>query len=301
MQKTCIIIAGPTAVGKTSLAIEVAQHFSTSIISADSRQCYRELNIAVAKPTPEQLSLVPHYFINSHSVHENVSAADFEKDALLSIDEIFKTNNVGIMVGGTGLYIKAFCEGLDEIPVTDDAVRKDIIIAYNFNGIAWLQEQLKAEDSEYYAQGEILNPQRMMRALEVKRSTGQSIVTFQRKEKKERPFRIIKIGLELPRPILYDRINSRVDDMIKLGLEEEARGLSSFRHLNALQTVGYREMFSFFDAEISLNKAIDLIKQNSRNYAKRQLTWFKRDTEIHWMDAMASLQLKEISNLLLVK
>ena len=301
MQKTCIIIAGPTAVGKTSLAIHAAQHFSSEIISADSRQCYRELNIAVAKPSAEELSLVTHHFINSHSIHDSISAADFEQYALQSISRIFDQNDVAVMVGGTGLYIKSFCDGLDDIPLTDEMIRQGITEQYTLNGVSWLQEELEREDPEYYAQGEIMNPQRMMRALEVKRSTGKSITSFQRKEKKERPFKIIKIGLELPRPILYDRINTRVDDMMQAGLEAEAGSLHPFKNLNALQTVGYREMFSFFNGETSLTRATDLIRQNTRHYAKRQLTWFKKDPEIHWMDAMTSQPLEFILNLVHAK
>lgn len=284
MNKTVIIIAGPTASGKTALAIALAQHFSTQIISADSRQCYKELNIGVAKPSDEELALIPHYFINSHSITDAVSAADYENYALNSVQEIFQKNDVAIMVGGTGLYIKAFCEGLDDIPATDEAVRKTIFANYNNGGIEWLQQEVKKQDPEYYIQGEIFNPQRMMRALEVKFSTGQSITRFQRKQKKERPFNIIKTGLELPRPVLYNRINKRVDDMIAKGLEAEVKGLMPFKHLNALQTVGYRELFGFYDGLVSRDKAIEMTKQNTRHYAKRQMTWFKKDEEMNWVD-----------------
>ena len=285
MKKTVIIIAGPTASGKTALAMLLAQHFSTQIISADSRQCYKELNIGVAKPSAAELSLVHHYFINSHSITDNISAADYEKYAMVSVEKIFEKNNLAIMVGGTGLYIKAFCEGLDEIPAIDEAVRKTIVTNYNNGGIEWLQQEVKKQDSEYYIKGEIFNPQRMMRALEVKFSTGQSITCFQRKQKKERPFNIIKTGLELPRPVLYNRINKRVDEMMEQGLEAEVKELMPFKHLNALQTVGYRELFNFFEGQLSREKAIDLIKQNTRHYAKRQMTWFKKDEGIHWVDA----------------
>ena len=284
MNKTVIIIAGPTASGKTALAMLLAQHFSTQIISADSRQCYKELNIGVAKPSATELSLVHHYFINSHSITDVVSAADYEKYALSSVQEIFEKNDVAIMVGGTGLYIKAFCEGLDDIPAIDEAVRKTIVTNYNNGGIEWLQQEVKKQDPDYYIQGEIFNPQRMMRALEVKFSTGQSITNFQRNQKKARPFNIIKAGLEWPRPALYDRINKRVDDMIEQGLEAEVKELMPFKHLNALQTVGYRELFDFNDGMISRDKAIEMIKQNTRHYAKRQMTWFKKDEEMNWVD-----------------
>ena len=285
MKKTVIIIAGPTASGKTALAILLAQHFSTQIISADSRQCYRELNIGVAKPSAVELALVPHYFINSHSINDALSAADFERYALNAVGDIHAHNNVVVMVGGTGLYIKAFCEGLDDIPAVDEALRQRINAQYQANGIAWLQEEVRKADPAYFQQGEIANPQRMLRALEVKLSTGQSISSFQSRQKKERSFNIIKIGLELPRPVLYNRINERVDAMMQQGLEAEAKALLPVRDLNALQTVGYRELFDYFDRNCTREKAIELIKQNTRHYAKRQMTWFKKDAEIHWVDA----------------
>ena len=284
MNKTCIIIAGPTAVGKTSMAIQLAKHFSTQIISADSRQCYQELNIGVAKPSAMELSLAQHYFINSHSVSQNVTAADYEKYALLSADTIFLKNNKAIMVGGTGLYIKAFAEGLDEIPDIEEFLRTSIVTDYNNGGIQWLQEQIKKQDPDYFIYGEMQNPQRMMRALEVKISTGKSIRSFQSKLKKQRNFNCIKIGLELPREILYERINARVDKMMENGLLEEAESLLPYKHLGALQTVGYRELFDYFDNKISFENAVALIKQNSRNYAKRQMTWFKKDKEMNWVD-----------------
>jgi tRNA dimethylallyltransferase len=288
-QKTCIIICGPTASGKTGIAIDIATQFNTKIISADSRQCFKELGIGVAKPSLEQLTAVHHYFINSHSITENISAADFEQYALDSINEIFKTNDVAIMVGGTGLYIKAFCEGLDDIAPTDPNIKTNIIENYNAHGIAWLQESIKNEDPLYFEKGEIQNPQRMMRALEVVRNTGKSIVTHQQKIKKERDFNIIKIGIDLPRDILYSRINTRVDKMIAQGLEKEAKELHPQKALNALQTVGYRELFDYFDNTISLEKAVELIKQNTRHYAKRQMTWFKKDEDVIWLQPNAVL------------
>jgi tRNA dimethylallyltransferase len=282
LNKTCIIIVGPTAVGKTALAIRVAQHFSTSIISADSRQCYKELNIGVAKPSAEELKIVTHYFINSHSIQENVNAGVFEKYALEKIDELFSTKDIVVMAGGTGLYVKAFCEGMDEVPEIDPAIRKKIIAEYETNGLAWLQQQVEQNDPEYFAKGEIQNPQRLMRALEVKLSSGQSILSFQNKQKKERNFDIIKIGLELPKEQLYQNINTRVDNMMRDGQEAEAKSLQLYKQLNALQTVGYKELFEYFDGTISLNEAIIKIKLNTRHYAKRQLTWFKKDPEIKW-------------------
>ncbi len=282
-QKTCIIICGPTASGKTDIAIDVAKHFNTQIISADSRQCFTELGIGVAKPSLEQLSAIQHYFINSHSITKNISAADFEQYAMNCINEIFKTNNVAVMVGGTGLYIKSFCEGLDDIAKTDEQIKIEIAKNYAAYGIVWLQEKIKEEDPLYFEKGEIQNPQRMMRALEVVRNTGKSIITHQQKIKKQRYFNIIKIGIEIPRAILYERINTRVDKMMAQGLEKEARELLPQKELNALQTVGYRELFDYFENNTTLEKAIELIKQNTRHYAKRQMTWFKKDEEVIWL------------------
>jgi tRNA dimethylallyltransferase len=284
MNKTCIIIAGPTAVGKTSLAIQLAQHFSTHIISADSRQCYHELNIGVAKPSPAELQLVPHHFINTLSINESFTAAAYEKFALQTVEKIFETKDVAVMVGGTGLYLKAFVQGLDEIPETDIAIREQVVNRYNLEGMAWLQQEVKTSDPAYFQLGEIHNPQRLMRALEVKLSTGKSITSFQQKNKKQRNFTIRQYGLELPRPVLYNRINTRVDQMMSMGLEEEVQQLIPFKHLNALQTVGYRELFDYFDKAISREKAIEMIQQNTRHYAKRQMTWFKKDGAISWVD-----------------
>jgi tRNA dimethylallyltransferase len=284
MTKTCIVIAGPTAVGKTTLAIRMAQYFSTDIISADSRQCYKELNIGVAKPSEEVLFLIHHYFINSFSISDLISAADFEKYALASINKIFEQRDVAIMVGGTGLYIRSFCEGLDDIPGITDEVKKIVADNYAAVGIEWLQEQLNKNDPEYFQKGEILNPQRMMRALEVVLTTGKSILSFQKNRTTKRDFNIIKIGLELPREDLYNRINKRVDEMVASGLVAEVESLIPYKSFNALQTVGYRELFDYFEGKNSLDNAINLIKQNTRHYAKRQMTWFKKDTTINWVD-----------------
>ena len=281
--KTCIIVAGPTAVGKTAFAINMAQHFSTEIISADSRQCYKEMKIGVARPSDEELAAVPHHFIASHSIYENINAAYFEKYALEKVAEIFQKNEVVVLTGGTGLYIKAFCEGLDEIPEVDTGLRNEIIAAYNQHGISWLQQALEKEDSLFFTRGEMQNPQRMMRALEIVRTTGRSILEYRLANKKQRPFRIVKIGLELPRAELYHRINQRVEVMMNEGLLQEAKALYPSRRLNALQTVGYRELFDYFDGTVSLEKAVELIKQNTRHYAKRQLTWFKRDVKMKWV------------------
>ena len=283
MTKTCIVIVGPTASGKTAAAIEVAQYFNTEIISADSRQCFTELNIAVAKPTAEQLSLVPHHFINSHSISDNVTAADFESFALTAADKIFDKNNIAVMCGGTGLYIKAFTEGLDAIPETDFKIKEEIADGYKREGLVWLQNKTKEIDPLFWEKGEIHNPHRLLRALEVFMTTGISIIAQQKKIKKVRPFNIIKVGIEITREVLYDRINNRVDVMQEQGLENEAKLLYPNMELNALQTVGYREFFNFFKGKTPREKAFELIKQNSRHYAKRQLTWFKKDEEIIWL------------------
>lgn len=290
-KKTCIVIAGPTAVGKTALAIAVARHFNTSIISADSRQCFKELSIGVARPSVEELQQVKHYFIGSHSITEEVNAALFEEYALAAARAIFSTNDVAVMAGGTGLYIKAFCEGLDDIPATDAGVRSDIRQRYASDGIAWLQEAVRTEDPAYYASGEIQNPQRLMRALEVKRATGQSIRSFQERKPAPRDFTIIKIGLDLPRQQLYDNIDRRVEGMMRQGLIDEVKSLLSCRHLNALQTVGYRELFDYLDGTTTLDAAVSLLKKNTRHYAKRQLTWFRKDAGIKWF---SPLQQEEI-------
>ena len=284
MSKTCIVIVGPTAVGKTNIAIQLAQHFSTDIISADSRQCFKELNIGVAKPTPEELKLVKHYFINSHSIQEEMNTAIFEQYALKSINEIFKTKDVAIMVGGTGLYVKTFCHGIDEVPKVSPEIKEKVIADYEWEGLEWLQKEVEKIDPLYYAKGENKNPTRLMRALEVKLSTGKSILDFQTHNRKKRDFDIIKIGLDMPREVLYDRINARVNVMMQDGLEEEAKSLEQYKKLNALQTVGYRELFSYLEDDISLEYAVQMIKQNTRNYAKRQLTWFKADEQVQWCD-----------------
>ena len=289
MTKICLVIVGPTASGKTAAAIDVAQYFNTEIISADSRQCFTELNIAVAKPTAAQLSLVQHHFINSHSITDNVSAADFESFALEAADNIFEKNNIAVMCGGTGLYIKAFTEGLDAIPETDHKIKEAISYGYKREGLVWLQNKIKETDPLFWEKGENQNPHRLTRALEVFMTTGISIIAQQKKIKKVRSFNIIKVGIEITREVLYDRINNRVDVMREQGLENEAKLLYPNKELNALQTVGYRELFDFFEGKTTSEKAFESIKQNSRHYAKRQLTWFKKDEEIIWLQVAAIL------------
>jgi tRNA dimethylallyltransferase len=280
--KKVIIVTGPTASGKTAVAIQLAIHFQTEIISADSRQCYKELNIGVARPSPEALQTVPHHFIASHSISEEITAVDFEKYALKKTDQLFTDHEVVIMVGGTGLYIKAFCEGLDEIPEIDPSIRKKIMEEYTARGLVWLQNEIKEKDPAFYAVGERQNPQRMMRALEVVEATGQSINDFRKGKKQERPFAIQKIGLELTKEELQRNIDNRVEEMMKKGLLEEVRSLMPYRELNALRTVGYTELFDQLDGKCSMEKAIEDIKTHTRQYAKRQMTWFKKDGEIQW-------------------
>lgn len=277
-----VVISGPTAVGKTAVAIQVAQHFGTAIISADSRQCYREMSIGTAKPSAEELSAVPHYFIDSHSITEDLNAADYEKLALAYCNALFKDKRIAVVCGGTGLYIKALCEGIDEMPASDRETEKALQAEADEKGIAWLQEQLQSEDPEFYAVAEQQNPARLIRALAFKRTTGQSIVHYRSGQVKERPFKIIKIALELPREILYERINLRVDQMVAAGLLEEVERLYPQRQLKNLQTVGYSELFAWLDGSIPLEKGIELVKQHSRNYAKRQLTWFRKDKANQW-------------------
>jgi tRNA dimethylallyltransferase len=295
-EPTVIIIIGPTAVGKTAAAVHLAQQLSTKIISADSRQCFKELNIGVAKPSPEELQAVHHYFINSHSIRDEVTAAGFEALALQWTDDIFKEQKkaqkppFAVMVGGTGLYIKAYTEGLDTIPPIDPLIRREIRQQYESAGIDWLQQQVKDADPGFFLSGEIQNPQRLMRALEVKRSTGRSILDFRTQNRKTRPFNIITIGLRLPRETLIQRIDHRVDRMMEQGLLDEVKALTPQKHLNALQTVGYTELFGYLEGKTSLDEAVEHIKVNTRRYAKRQMTWFRKDPSVRWIEAEGILK-----------
>jgi tRNA dimethylallyltransferase len=284
MTHQLIVIAGPTASGKTAAAIRLAQYYNTVIVSADSRQFYREMSIGTAKPTPEELAAAKHYFIDSHSITDNFSVGDYEQQGLALLAELFKSHDKVILVGGSGLYIKALCEGFDDIPQADPEIREQLNLEFAQKGITALQEELKIADPVFYGQADLNNPQRVIRALEVFRSTGQPFSSFRKATVNVRPFSSIKIGLDLPREVLYNRINQRVDDMIKQGLVDEARSLLPYRHLNALNTVGYSELFDYFDGKTDLHSAIELIKQNTRHFAKRQLTWFRKDKEIKWLE-----------------
>ena len=280
--KNVIAVVGPTAVGKTSCGIRLARHFQTEILSADSRQCYRELNIGVARPSDEELQQVPHHFIVSHSIHEDLTAADYETYALNSSAQLFQEKNQLILVGGTGLYIKAFASGLDPIPEVAPAIRQQVIDLYAEKGIHGLQAELIRLDPEFAQEGEMQNPQRMMRALEVVIATGTSIVAYRSGSDKTRPFGIRWVGLELPREELIRRIDERVETMMQNGLLQEVQALYAHRTLNALQTVGYRELFDHLSGLCSLDEAVERIKIATRQYAKRQMTWFRKVPDMHW-------------------
>ncbi len=272
--------------GKTAVSIALAQRLGTDIISADSRQCYRGMTIGTAKPVATELAAVKHYFIDSHEVTQNLTAADFETLALGYIEEVLSRHDAAVVCGGTGLYINALCHGLDEMPPTDSEVAKGVEDAYAVNGMEWLQQAVAQEDPVFYATGETQNPARLMRALSFVRSTGTSITQYRTQSRKQRPFRMVKVALDLPREILYNRINTRVDVMMQQGLESEVRALLPHRQLKNLQTVGYAEMFEYFDGNCTLQQVVEKIKQHSRNYAKRQLTWFRKDPEMHWLNSL---------------
>jgi tRNA dimethylallyltransferase len=272
-------------VWKTAIAIELAKRLHTSIVSADSRQCYREMSIGTAKPSAAELAEVTHYFIDEFPVTQALTAADYEKLALGYLDEIFNNSNTAVVCGGTGLYIKALCEGLDEMPQADEHITNEVNERYKTQGIEWLQEAVKNEDPEFYNTSENENPARLIRALIFKRSTGESILAYRSGTEKKRDFKAIKIGLELPREELYARINKRVETMMDNGLLDEVKSVYPQRDLKNLQTVGYSELFDHLDGTCSLAEAIEKIKQHSRNYAKRQTTWFKKDKGFTWFNA----------------
>ena len=280
--KTLISIVGPTAIGKTNLAIQVAKHFDTEIISCDSRQFFKEMKIGTAVPSDEELSLVKHHFIQNKSIHEKYSVGDFERDGLKFLEEFFTTNNIAVMVGGSGLYEKAISTGFDEFPDIDPEIRIQLNNELEEFGIEKLQEELKQVDPVYYTEVDIYNKQRVIRALEIFRGSAQPFSSFRNQNLNKRPFNIIKIGLELPREEMYERINKRVDIMIDEGLENEVQNLLPLEELNALQTVGYRELFDYFENKIDYNFAIEEIKKNTRRFAKRQMTWFKKDQTVEW-------------------
>jgi tRNA dimethylallyltransferase len=285
MKNTLIVLPGPTGVGKTGFAVELAARLRCDIISCDSRQFYREMKIGTAAPDDEQLSRVRHHFIGFISVTDYYSVSLFERDVLALLAELFEANRVVIMTGGSMLYMDAVCRGMDDIPETDPAVRQRYAEMYQKDGIAGLRMALRMVDPEYYAKVDLHNPRRILRALEITASTGVPYSSFLTAPVRERDFRIVKAGLTRERGELYRRIDARVDAMLDAGLVEEARSLVQYRGLNALNTVGYRELFRWFDGEISREEAITLIKRNTRRYARKQLTWWNRDSDINWFDA----------------
>ncbi|GHE43369.1 tRNA (adenosine(37)-N6)-dimethylallyltransferase MiaA [Sphingobacterium griseoflavum] len=281
-KKRLLVVVGPTAVGKTALAIRLAQHFKTEVLSADSRQFYREMSVGTAKPTREELQQVPHHFVDSHTVAEEYSAGDFERDALKLLDSLFLEHDHVVLVGGSGLFVRALCEGLDNFPKPPMAVRDKLNALLHENGLEVLQQRLQNVDPAYYATADIQNPQRVVRALEVFEATGKPFSSFRQQETVERPFEICTIGLNMERSELYERINRRVDNMMDNGLLEEVKSLLPYRGKPALLTVGYAEIFDHLNGQCSLEDAVDRIKQNSRRYAKRQITWFKKYGNTRW-------------------
>ncbi|WP_310557850.1 tRNA (adenosine(37)-N6)-dimethylallyltransferase MiaA [Flavobacterium sp.] len=282
--KYLINIVGPTAIGKTSLSIALAQHFNCEIISCDSRQFFKEMKIGTAVPTTEELAGAQHHFIQNKSIFENYSVGDFEKEAIATLDELFLTNDYVVLVGGSGLYVDAVLKGFDDFPEIETSVREEVTSNYEKQGIEYLQSELEKRDPNYFEVVAKENPQRMMRALEVCIGSGIPYSSFLNQKKNTRNFTPILIGLEAERSIIYDRINHRVDLMLEEGLLAEAKELFPHKNLNALQTVGYRELFTYFEGEISLQFAIEEIKKNTRRFAKRQLTWFKRNENTKWFD-----------------
>jgi tRNA dimethylallyltransferase len=282
--KYLVVIVGPTAIGKTNFALELALKLQTEIISVDSRQFYKELKIGTASPTPEQLKLVNHHFVGHLSVEDYYNASMFEVEANKKITGLFDNHDHVIATGGSGLYIDALCHGIDELPTVDPNLRKSLIDKYNREGIASIRQQLKHLDPGYYSMVDLKNPNRILKGIEVTIMTGKPYSSLLTRKKQSREYNIVKIALTMTREDLYNRINDRADKMIEKGLVEEARSLYPSRHLNALNTVGYKELFAYFDGDTSLAKAIELIKRNTRHYAKRQLSWFKRDTGVQWFD-----------------
>lgn len=291
--KTLIVIVGPTAIGKTALAITIARHFSTEIISADSRQFFKEMEIGTAKPSPSELQAATHHFIGSHSIKELFSTGDFEVQALEVLNNLFIKNDILVMVGGSGLYINAVLNGLDELPQTDINVRMALNERLKTEGIQSIQQDLKTFDPEYFQVVDQSNPQRLIRGLEFYLSTGKKLSSFRSNSKKERPFNVVKIGLNTAREQLYAQINHRVDIMMENGLLQEVQQLLPFRNYNALKTVGYSELFDYLDGNTTLEAAVDKIKQNTRRFAKRQLTWFRRDEEIRWFEPGQSTEVMQ--------
>lgn len=282
MMPTLIVLIGPTGVGKTELSLRMAEHFHTHIISSDSRQLYADLKIGTAAPTAEQLRRVPHHFVGTLQLTDYYSAAQYESEVLAALDDLFKQHETVLLTGGSMMYVDAICKGIDDIPTVDEETRALMMQRYEKEGLEQMCAELKLLDPEYYKIVDLKNPKRVIHALEICYMTGKTYTSFRTQQKKERPFRIVKIGLTRDRTELYERINRRVDLMIEEGLVEEAKAVYAHRHLNSLNTVGYKEIFKYLDGEWELPCAIEKIKQNSRIYSRKQMTWFKRDQEIQW-------------------
>lgn len=282
MQKTLLILLGPTGVGKTDLSIEIAKYYNTEIISCDSRQIYGEMRIGTAVPDQRTLETIPHHFIRSHSIHDYYNASKFEEEVLERLEILFQTKDVVLMTGGSMMYIDALSKGIDDLPEVDDELRKSLMERMETEGIESLRNELRYHDPVYYNEVDLRNPKRILHALEICLMTGKPYSSFRINQPKKRPFNIVKIGLNRDREVLYNRINQRVDAMFGEGLEKEALSLYPFRHLNSLNTVGYRELFDYFDGKMTIEEAKEKIKANSRKYARKQLTWFRRDSEITW-------------------
>lgn len=282
MARTMVVIGGPTGIGKTRTGIELATVFNSVIISADSRQIYSELPIGTSAPTAEELAQVKHYLVGTRSIFDYYSAYEYEQDALRLSEELFAQHEVLFMVGGSMMYLDSFCYGIDELPTVDPGLRDELVKHYKEEGIEAIRLQLKSLDPEYYAQADLKNHKRLIHALEICLMTGMPYSSLRTGMRRERPFQIIRIGLEMDRDELYERINRRVGDMMSRGLLEEARALIAHRHLNSLNTVGYKELFEYFDGEYSLEKAVELIQRNTRRYARKQMSWFRRDKDIRW-------------------
>lgn len=294
--KYLILVVGPTAVGKSDLCLNLAKKFQTEILSCDSRQFYKEMNLGTAKPSPEELSEVPHHFINTLSIEDTYDVRKYEVEALNLLDGLFKTKQVVFMTGGTGLFASAITDGLDAIPDVSPDIRIELIQELEQKGLDWLQDSVEEVDPEFYAQVDRFNPQRLMRALEIWRGTGLKFSSFRIKNKVQRPFEIIKIGLDRPREELYQRIDQRMELMLDMGLFKEAEGLFDRRNLNALQTLGYTEIFDFLEGKYDEKEMIRLLKRNSRRYAKRQLTWFRKDPLIRWFHPDQDLEILNYLN-----
>ena len=283
--KTLVLILGPTGVGKTELSLRVAEHYGCPILNCDSRQVFKSIPIGTAAPTEAEQARVKHYFIATRALEEDYNAGQYERDALRVLEDLFRTHEVVVMTGGSMLYADAVCYGLDELPAVPAAIRLSVQESYEKHGLTWLQAEVQRLDPNYWEEVDQQNPARLAHCVELSLTTGKPYSSLRTNTRVQRPFRIVKVALERPREELYDRINRRVLQMIEEGLVEEARSVYPKRHLNSLQTVGYRELFACFDGEYDLNRAIELIQQNTRHYAKRQMTWFRRDQDIHWLKA----------------